>query len=312
MIIDNSDWNQQRLEAMISSNAEESVYLDFKAAVALSNDKKKDICKDVSAFANSDGGVIIYGINEVDHKADSFSFLDGDAITKEWLEQVLKDGIHRRVDGIGIYPIRVDNDINKTIYVVEVPVSTLAPHMIKDNRYYKRFNFMSVPMEEYEVRHTFERRQNAKLDFADWIFELQDEQNVLSDEEVRFDISFNIKNIGNFAADYYKLVCVVTGAKGCEFLWSRDAYYQSTRLSDRTNTISTSISTPIFPEEEVKVLDMALAVPAKIVIDVVKEIQMKLILYTQNSKVEKVLEPGKHMHKKIGEAIKKLTKNLNK
>lgn len=54
------------LEQLISNEIEENLHLDYKSAGALSKiDKKKDeITKDVSALANSDGGIIVYGINE--------------------------------------------------------------------------------------------------------------------------------------------------------------------------------------------------------------------------------------------------------
>ena len=43
------------------------------------------------------------------------------------------------------------------IYVISIPQSTRAPHMASDKRFYKRFNFESVPMEEYEVRDVSRR-----------------------------------------------------------------------------------------------------------------------------------------------------------
>ena len=68
------------IQYLIDNGVEESIHLDFKAAGALAKDdkKKNEIAKDVSAFANSDGGIIIYGISESGHKADSYSFVDGD------------------------------------------------------------------------------------------------------------------------------------------------------------------------------------------------------------------------------------------
>ena len=51
----------------ISNKIEENLNLDYKASDALQrNDKKtNEISKDVSAFANSDGGLIIYGIKDI-------------------------------------------------------------------------------------------------------------------------------------------------------------------------------------------------------------------------------------------------------
>ena len=51
---------------MISNKIMESIHIDYKAGKALSG-KAKEISKDISAFANSDGGYVIYGVSEKEH-----------------------------------------------------------------------------------------------------------------------------------------------------------------------------------------------------------------------------------------------------
>src|SRR5579863_9323858 len=99
-------FTEDDLNALIKNHAEESLYLEFKSNGSLqtSDPKKNEIAKDVSAFANSDGGILIYGINEVNHMADSFSFIDGQQFTKEWLENVIQSRISRRLPNIVIHP----------------------------------------------------------------------------------------------------------------------------------------------------------------------------------------------------------------
>jgi hypothetical protein len=47
---------------------------------------------------------------------------------------------------------------NQVAYAVDVPQATSrAPHQSKDHRYYKRSNFESKPMEDYEVRDAMRR-----------------------------------------------------------------------------------------------------------------------------------------------------------
>jgi predicted HTH transcriptional regulator len=54
--------------------------------------KKDEIAKDVSAFANSAGGTVVYGIAESAGKpsyAEALSPVDPKKYSQEWLEQVI-------------------------------------------------------------------------------------------------------------------------------------------------------------------------------------------------------------------------------
>lgn len=196
------------INSLIASSTEESIHLDFKAAGSLQmiDKKKNEISKDVSAFANSDGGIIIYGINEVNHVADSYSFIDGSVITKEWLDQVIESKIQRRIPDLEIHPIRCNDEIEKTIYVVKIPKSPFAPHQASDRKFYKRFNFISVPMEEYEIRDVFNRKQVTKLEVEELLINpagSSSSGNKLN--HVDYSLGFQIKNIGNAIEHDYSL-----------------------------------------------------------------------------------------------------------
>ncbi|MHA2135228.1 MAG: ATP-binding protein [Candidatus Thorarchaeota archaeon] len=54
------------VQRLVNSMEKESTYLDYKESAALQSDKKSktEISKDVSAFANAVGGVIICSIME--------------------------------------------------------------------------------------------------------------------------------------------------------------------------------------------------------------------------------------------------------
>lgn len=163
-----SEYNQADIEQLLNDEIEESLKLDYKESGSLTKtDKvKKDISKDVSAFANSDGGLIIYGIEEQNHKPTGLSFINGNEITKEWLEQVIQSNIFRKIEDLHITPIRYDNDITKSIYIVKIPNDSAVPHMANDNRFYRRYNFNSVPMEEYEVRNLYFKQEKTNLILA--------------------------------------------------------------------------------------------------------------------------------------------------
>lgn len=246
------------LENIITLKYEESIHLEFKGADSLSSkDKvKNEIAKDISSFANSAGGYIIYGINEENHVASSFSFINGNIFTKEWLEQVIQTRIHRKIEGIRIIPIRIDDNIEKSIYLVKIPESTRAPHMTSDKRFYKRYNFESVQMEEYEIRNLYNRKEKTELEINGIIS--VGKPNIENDEDGRktifFPITFQICNKSKAIEKDYKLIISFNFS---EFVikWDRlEQIKPNLSLSqDGKKIISFSNTCSIFPEETLSI-----------------------------------------------------------
>lgn len=166
------EWEENDLLELVNAQAKESIELDFKESASLQNTerKKEEISKDVSAFANSAGGTLLYGVKEdkQTHVAVGLDVgSDPSEITKEWLEQVINSNIHRRIDGIRIHQIELTKTSpGRVAYVVYVPQSSRAAHQAANNKYYKRYNFQSVPMEEYEIRDLYRRGEVPDLRIA--------------------------------------------------------------------------------------------------------------------------------------------------
>lgn len=163
---------QNDLDKLITDQVEENLHLDYKAADALakSDGKKKEVSKDISALANSDGGTIIYGIKEFSdpnkkHLPELIDPIDRTIFSKEWIEQIINGNISPRIPDIKIVPIPINGSVDKVVYVVEVPKSQTA-HQAADFRYYKRNNFESVPMYDYEVRDIMNRNKNPKIELT--------------------------------------------------------------------------------------------------------------------------------------------------
>ena len=91
--------------------------------------------------------------------------VDPSIITREWIENVLNSTIQPRIDKLRIHPIPLDaTPGGRVIYVIQVPQTQEGgPHQSADKRYYKRFNFQSVPMEDYEVRDVMRRALGPDL-----------------------------------------------------------------------------------------------------------------------------------------------------
>jgi predicted HTH transcriptional regulator len=72
------------LQRLVDEGLEESLTLDYKASPALSREGKApdELCKDVSALANSAGGQLIYGVEE-DKALARPSAVDG-GVAERW------------------------------------------------------------------------------------------------------------------------------------------------------------------------------------------------------------------------------------
>ena len=163
-----SEWTKQRLEQLIADSVEETLALDYKRAdsLAKTDGKKAEVTKDVSAFANSTGGVLIYGVAEFDdeprkHLPEHLDPINRSEISKEWLDQVIQT-IQPRIEGVVIHPITISDPDNTVCYVVEIPQSHTA-HMARDHRYHKRHNFTTAHMEDYEVRDVMNRKTHPRI-----------------------------------------------------------------------------------------------------------------------------------------------------
>lgn len=211
-------WNLEKVKQFIADGIEENIHLDYKGSGSIDKtpEKKKEIAKDVSAFANSDGGTIIYGVKEYDekekrHLPETIDFINGRLYSKEWLEQVINSSISPRIEGLIITPLQVDSpEKNQVIYVVDIPKSNTA-HQAKDKRYYKRFNFESTAMEDWEIKDLMNR--NIKTDFK-LSFETRPSKEKIREflsGDFNFEIELDIcvTNIGQRIVKY--LACFVKG-----------------------------------------------------------------------------------------------------
>lgn len=249
------------INSLITNEVEENIHLDYKAAGALDkkNEKKRnEITKDVSAFANSDGGIIIYGISEEDHKPKEISPIDGRIYTKEWLENVIQL-IQPRIDGLKIYPIRI-GDLEKSIYVAKIPKSGNAPHMARDKRYYKRFNFKSEPMEDYEVKDLYNRIfiPKIKIDGCSFV------RIYKTESKYEYQLTAKIINVGKQQCDSYKLNFYINNFRFCDIEKKpENSKFSYTVINRNRLKLGVSSKEAIYPNEELDLGHISVSVKKK-------------------------------------------------
>ena len=127
----------------------ESVSLEYKRSDFISRGGAHDeLCKSVSAFANSAGGQIVIGIaaGKTHH-----TYLDGGVSgnsRRDWIFQIVNNGTQPPIETFDIVEIVEASGI---YYVIDVAPSPSAPHQSSDKKYYKRRGSHSEPMEHYEI-----------------------------------------------------------------------------------------------------------------------------------------------------------------
>lgn len=285
-LLDKEILTEEDILLLISLKVEESIHLDFKQADSLEkkDSKKLELAKDVSAFANSAGGFIVYGLKEINHVAESLSFIDGNEITKEWIEQIIQTRIQRKIEGLKILPIRFDDDIKKSVYVIKIPESSLAPHMTSDKRFYKRYNFESVQMEEYEIRNLYNRKEKTKLIINNIIAssQIKYENKGNFNEIVFFYLGFQVENIGKAIEKHYKLLIKLNFT---EYTLKWDGLNNTkpshSVLKNNERIITLPNNYPIFPEEVLTIGDFSIGIETSLLYQVLEIAKFNLkLIYT--------------------------------
>ena len=287
---DKDSYSLDDIKYLINNEVEENIHLDYKAAGALAKDDKKrtEITKDVSAFANSDGGIIVYGIAEYDYRPQEISPIDGRVYTKEWLENVIQL-IQPRIEGLRIFPIRVE-DIDKSIYLVQIPRSDNAPHMANDHRYYGRRNFQSLPLEDYEVKDLYNRMSIPKLKIDSCSFVLMNQKK----EYGEYQLTAKIKNEGKNPCNVYKLNFYLNK-------YFFDDIKSSYRISDFTYTIinenrlklGVSAQETIFPDETLDIGHLTIVVRKEVILKFWNDLVIDMILFYSGGQDQVAYIPSK-------------------
>lgn len=156
---------QADLENLVQNQRQEDTFLDFKRDnYGQTDTDKKELLKDVSAFANGSGGEIIIGIEE--DKFSQAKNLCGFATTnitmeKNRLEQIIQNGLEPKLDTFKVRYVSLNN--GKHAIIIRIEHSPLFPHMVslqRFNKFYMRKSDKNLLLDVYELRNLFLKSEN--------------------------------------------------------------------------------------------------------------------------------------------------------
>lgn len=174
------------IQRLISDEIQESLHLDYKDSRALTKKSRDEVVKDVTAFANADGGVIVYGVEEDGHLPVRIDGgVNNSDMNREWLDQIIAVNVTPPIYGIRIRQIP-HTAKNHSLYVIEIPKSYRGPHQSSDKKYYKRYNFRSSPMDHYEIFDIANRKSRVPTPIK------------VDVEIVRYMVRLTVENISNY------------------------------------------------------------------------------------------------------------------
>jgi hypothetical protein len=150
----------------------ETIRMDFKSSRILDADKDKsqivlNIAKEVSAFANTEGGVLLIGIEtgKDAEKAIAVAISEGvdPSIRKpEWLQHIVASNISPPLNGIIVRTIPLSGaKIGRVAYVIEIPKGETAYQSSADFKYYGRHELESKALADNEIRLRMHRKRDA-------------------------------------------------------------------------------------------------------------------------------------------------------
>lgn len=169
------EWREENLQEFISNETAEDLHVEYKESRLLAREPQssKDDCverltKTVSAFNNSDGGIIVIGMkvrrrdnrNCPDDLDDGFTESD---FNKTWLVQVINSNISPSIPDLRVNLVKLTgNRKGRVACVIYVPKGIRAVQA-KDLRYYQRIEDQSLPMRDFQVRDVNNRSLGPDL-----------------------------------------------------------------------------------------------------------------------------------------------------
>ena len=138
----------------------------------LKREDRRILGKAISAFANSEGGTLLFGVearteNKIDGVIRKYPIAAIDVFRNN-VEQAISDLISPPISGLKCHTIYSSDNDGSGFLTIEVPASEGRPHMSRgagENAFYFRNGHQSLPMEVFQIRDQMLRRAVAGLEF---------------------------------------------------------------------------------------------------------------------------------------------------
>jgi len=195
------------VRSFVTSRRDEDLHLDFKIVGdnALNRDDRKSLAVALSGFANSDGGIIVWGVDArpntdgVDCATALHPVADALLLLNR-LNTLAGQSVSPLVDGVRHRVLALENGTGYCATLT--PASDSGPHMAKggEDRYFKRSGSGFYRMEHFDLEDMFGRRRRPVL-------RLQSRLVVRDGDDPSEEVHFALVNAGRASAKHAGFMC---------------------------------------------------------------------------------------------------------
>jgi len=167
-----NDITDKEINRLIENSIPESKILDYKKELKIdTGDERKEFLFDIASFANSEGGIIIFGIEEKkDNKGNNTGLtkeisgieIDNDDKLILKIEDLVKNNLEPQISSLEIKILKIND---KHILLIGIPKLIDIPHMVtfkSSNKFYKRRNNGKILMDVYDLKNVFLKSYELK------------------------------------------------------------------------------------------------------------------------------------------------------
>ena len=150
--------NQTDLQHLVDNSVMEGKSIEYKLELPGKTDSdRKEFLSDVSSFANTSGGDLIYGVKEKDGIPVEIVGVTAQNIDEEKrrYDSLIQDGIEPRIQ-VTIHPVKVSQ--SKIALVLRIKRSWIGPHRVVfkgHDKFYARNSAGKYPLDTVQLRAAF-------------------------------------------------------------------------------------------------------------------------------------------------------------
>ena len=161
------------LDKLIEANVSEGIQIEFKKELTIdANNDKKEFISDITALANTEGGVLFIGIEErkddngkntgVADKITPIKISNVDQLIQK-INNFIRSGTNPPLTNVHINPIEIEANKYVLVFTINPTIDLPVMNTVnKTNKFYKRTSVGKYPVEVYELSEMFNKSQTNR------------------------------------------------------------------------------------------------------------------------------------------------------